>query len=256
MACTIIERVLIHFGYNDEAMTVVRGLLSDSMFPVVEILKDIFIIAGYQPSGKYATAEDNSLRGLILIVYALNHVFGLRNPKTGEFLPSLDNIVTMCTYGDDILGTVSDVISEAFNVKEYQKLCEKLYGMKFTSTDKSDQVSEFVDRKNMSFLKRNFVFSKEFQRWMAPLHKDSIMKSLLWVLPSKSVSSEKQLVDTTCSALWELFFHTDADKFERVRDRLISSVHSVTDMKTEELDAYFPDRTTIMESVGFSPSSL
>jgi DNA polymerase III delta prime subunit len=69
-SATVVLNVLTHLGYNDYALNATRGILTDGLYPVVSVLGDIFIKPGMQPSGKYATAEDNSLRGLLMLMYA------------------------------------------------------------------------------------------------------------------------------------------------------------------------------------------
>jgi hypothetical protein len=64
---TVIINVLRELGYSEINLSVVQGILSDNLLPVIEALKDIYIVPGLQPSGKYATAEDNSLKGLMLL---------------------------------------------------------------------------------------------------------------------------------------------------------------------------------------------
>ena len=56
----IIFNILKYFGYNEKALKVTMGLLSDNMFPYICVLGDIFKVPGLQLSGKFATAEDNS----------------------------------------------------------------------------------------------------------------------------------------------------------------------------------------------------
>jgi hypothetical protein len=50
-------------------MKIVKGLLTDGLFPMVLMLGDLLMALGLQPSGKAATAEDNGISGVVNIMY-------------------------------------------------------------------------------------------------------------------------------------------------------------------------------------------
>jgi hypothetical protein len=119
-ANTIIYRVLKHFGYNEKALDVVCGILSDCLFPTLNMLNDIFVVPGLQPSGKYATAEDNSLKGTLLLMYAYE---SLRKGRGKGYFQD----TTITTYGDDAVGSVvNDAIVECI-IARYMQISVNLY---------------------------------------------------------------------------------------------------------------------------------
>lgn len=223
-ANSVVRNILETFGYSKEALKCVDVLLSENLFSYVNMNKDIFMVPGLQPSGKYATAEDNSLRGVILMMYAWYS--GGKSP--GTFFQNVRPI----TYGDDVLAAVKPESKDYFNNNFYQEACKKHFNMKYTSASKSADMKDFLSIEQVSFLKRSFRKRSEY--WIAPLDKDSIIKSLIWYIPSKFVSEEKQMTDTMNSSLWELFFHLNESEFNTVRREFIHLLSKHYELKEEE----------------------
>lgn len=236
MANTIVYKVLKYFKYKDFALTMVQGLLSDSLYPLVCLEGNLFYAPGFQPSGKYATAEDNSLRGLILMVYA----FAITHTPLGEShklnvtarydLKDFFSLFLPVTYGDDMLCAVKDEVKDTFNNITYAEAVKDLFNMEFTSSTKSVVLDKFVEPERMSFLKRTFRWNRLLNRYVACLSHDSIVKSLTWVLPSKAVgvSPEKQEFETIASALRELFFWCDSvEEYDILRSKFILNCKKV-----------------------------
>jgi len=67
-SASLIYKLCQRMGYNDEALRMLAGVLTDQIYPYISVNRDLFVVPGYQPSGKYGTAEDNSLRGLMLLM--------------------------------------------------------------------------------------------------------------------------------------------------------------------------------------------
>jgi hypothetical protein len=220
-ANTIIYLTLEFFGYNAEALQIAKGALSDNLHPTVVLEGDLFSAPSLQPSGKYATAEDNSLRGLVMLVYSFIDMCTAHGGKmqlTVKFKP--DDFwlyIRGQIYGDDLLAAVKLEAQPYFNNQTYQNFCKEIYGLDFTNALKTDTMEKFLTLDQISFLKRKFVFRKDLQKWVAPLDKESIMKSICYVLPSKVVSRDEQMIDSCTSALRELFFHLGKDDYAITR---------------------------------------
>jgi hypothetical protein len=238
-AYTIIIRVLAHFGYTDASIRIVQGLCSDNLFPLVDMLLDIILIACLQPSGKFGTAEDNSLRNLIIAMYIWYSI-----PE----LSGLDffDYVLMRSYGDDISAASKH---DAFNNISYQRGCKELLGMDFTATDKGSVMEKFLDGTKMSFLKRKFRFNPAFGRYMAPLDVSSVNKMLSWRMPSQVDTPEEQLESTLQSALWELALNSDAEKHRCMRDELIGWMVEAYAADAKHLEKVLPTHDKIVESI-------
>lgn len=205
--------VLKSLGYSAPLLRVVQTCLTENLFPLVNILNDVFYLL-IQISGKYATAEINSGDNVIALMYAW-----YSHPK----LVNLDffDFVKPKTYGDDITGPVKDEVIPYFNNIYYSKFCEEVYGMKFTTADKTAEMPLFNTFDTVDFLKRKIVFSRGKNKWMGQLDIESIAKSLMWTIPSENVSPSDQLIGTVTSALWEGFMHLEEKEFESFRDDLV-----------------------------------
>jgi hypothetical protein len=240
MANTIVYKVLKHFGYSDEALTLVRGCLSDNLFPFIAMQGEVMKIPGFQPSGKYATAEDNSLRGLCLLVYAW---FDLIDNE--HFFDNVRPVI----YGDDMLAAVKVKYAALFNNNIFQTYAESVYGMEFTNAQKSDDMRPFLNLSEISFLKRNFVYREDLQRWVAPLDKLSIMKTICYYLPSNEVSERDQIIDSCVSAMRELYFHCLEPEFMDRRERFIEILKEVYEVDDVEIRCKFPSFNAITKSL-------
>lgn len=216
-AYTVIWNVLKEFGYNDAALNCLRGLITDLLHPYINVCSDIFSVPGLQPSGMYGTAENNSLRGVIMLMYAFY------NTKGCEALSFFD-CVTPVTYGDDVLASVDEKVSDVFNNLTYATFCEQVYKLTYTSAAKDETLKKFVTVKECSFLKRQFVYREDLNFTTALLNLDSVVKSLEWYIPSKSITTEEQMKATLVSALWELATRTTRRQYEYVSNRLMRMV--------------------------------
>jgi len=208
-ACTVIWRVLKNKGYSDYAARIVQALLSENMFPLIWMLGAIMSVSGMQPSGMYGTAENNSIRGIVMLLYAWTTLF-----------PDLDffSFILPWTYGDDLLAAIKTDALKFFNNQVYADFCATHYNMAFTSAQKSKEIEKFLDVHHASFLKRRFAVSPLTGKWVGRLEMSSIVKSACFIIPSKHVSREEQVIDISRSTLWEYFFHCETQpQFEAVR---------------------------------------
>lgn len=251
-ANTVVFRALQKLGYNDHALNMVRGILSDNMYPTVMMRGDLFAAPALQPSGKYATAEDNSLRGLILLVYAwITECTGFgaecsHRAKTSRFKPEdFFSQIEPIIYGDDMLAGVKPSAKKFFNNQTYQTFCKEVYGLDFTSASKSSVMTKFLAWENTSFLKRKFVYREDLSHWVAPIDISSIMKSICYYLPSKTVSREDQLIDSCVSALRELFFHLPEDEYDDRRHLFAHICGEIFTLDPIDIIKMFPRFDTI-----------
>lgn len=236
-ACTVVHDVCKRMGYNDQAMSYVVGALSDNLFPYTDMNGDIFCSPGHQPSGKYATAEDNGIRGNLLLRYAWYVTIG---EDLFDKMPFRE-FVRPYTYGDDVLAAVKPKVQDIFNCVVYAKFVEEIYGMEFTTASKSLDIVKFVDVSTMTFLKRTFKFHKGLGRVVAPLNMDSIYRSLEWIMPSAFVNSDMQFLQTLNSALRELYFHIDDEKtFETLRSKFVKSYCSYYEVEESVVQESLP----------------
>lgn len=215
MWSSIICNVYLHFGFNDSAMNKVTGLLSDAIFSFIIMNADVYSKVGLVRSGEYATAEGNTGKGLCMLMYVW-----YANPNLAH-LNFFEHVLPVL-YGDDCLIGIKveseEFVLPYFNNFTYKADCLKYFGMKTTPAHKGEDFQEYLQFEDVSFLKRNFVWNEEFERYIAPLDLHSICKSLHWYMPSTAVTREHQTISSLTSSLWELFFHCkNREQFERVR---------------------------------------
>jgi len=216
MWSSVVLNVLREFGYNESALKKVQGILSDSIYPMITLLTDVFMKFGMVLSGKYATAESNTGGGLCMLMYAW-----YANPLLAD--KDFFEYVLPLLYGDDFLVGIKrgceDTIGELFNNLTYQRDCKEYFNMKITPSQKDGVFEKFLSFDNISFLKRNFVWHDLYGKFVAPLSLNSIRKSLMWYMPSVAVTREHQTIASLSSSLWELFLHCKSrDQFENVRN--------------------------------------
>lgn len=212
-ASTVVYNVCKALGYTDLCMKVVNGILSDDLFPMMELCKDLFSKPGVVASGRYATAESNSLRGVIFLMYAW-----YKNPDTRDF--DFFEKVRPVTYGDDVLAAIKEDVLDRFNSVKYGLMCQEYFNMKFTSAAKNEVSSEYETLDTCSFLKRTFSLYTN-GKYVAKLDSSSIHRAVQWINPSKVVTECDQTVGCLRSMLYESFFHTDEENFNVVRDAFV-----------------------------------
>lgn len=210
-AASIVAKVCKALGYNESAMKIVETMAGDNLFPLVSILKDLSSVVALQPSGKYATAEDNSLRGLVMVLY-----FWYTHPKLSTYDFWSETVVFI--YGDDILMSVSDVCGKYLNQVTYAQYCESVLGLGFTSSTKKGVSEMFTPIVDCSILKRKFIYKADVDNYVAALNLASIRRSLMWYLRSGSVTVAEQFTGTLRSAARELFHHLNREEYCEFRD--------------------------------------
>jgi len=125
----------------------------------------------------------------------------------------------MVTYGDDVLGAVKPEYIDLFNNVVYASLCKELYNMTFTPAAKTGELVPYMTIDEVSFLKRTFEKKQGNDYYFAPLTLSSVEKTISWVIPSKSVTEENQIVSACTSFMTECFFHCDTeDQYIELRD--------------------------------------
>jgi hypothetical protein len=100
--------------------------------------------------------------------------------------------------------------------------------------DKESESVPYIHIDDVSFLKRKWRFDMDVGAYLCPLEEDSIRKSLMCWLPSKTIDQHAQMVAVMQSAAREYFWY-GREKFEYERKFLMSLAsqepycHYVTD---------------------------
>lgn len=222
-AGSVVYQVCKKMGYSGAALKILSGLISDNLHPFVVLKQDVFELPGYQPSGKYGTAEDNSIRGVLMLMYIWYHP--TFHTELGH-LSFFDKVLPY-VYGDDVVAAVKQDVSVYYNNLTYSSACEMYLGLGCTPASKGAEFTPFVELDTMMFLKRKFRKHKEFERVVAPLDLDSLMKTLSWHIPSNSISAAEQVEAAVDSVVRELFFHCDLVEFTKITERLYAHAEGV-----------------------------
>jgi hypothetical protein len=200
-------------GYSDDALLMLRGYLSDTLFSHVEAYNDVWKVPGIQTSGGNSTAETNTARTNLM-----KQIFWF----TLEISRRLDffKCVKSDDFGDDLNSSVKQEAIGQFNNVTFQKFCKEHLGMTFTSSLKTDEMKEYLYIEECTFLKRNFVYDGELQRWKAPLDISSIVRSLEWYTPSKVLPIHEHRSFCLVSAMWELTLHLNRSDWLDLTNKL------------------------------------
>jgi len=204
-------------GFDEEDLMIMRGLATDTCNPVYELDGLWLKFGSSSPSGHGLTVV---LNGIINSFYARIAYYVTRNKQgvTTEETKDFNDVVAFMSYGDDNVMSVSEK-AKFFNHCTYQEAL-KVYGLNYTMADKTTESVPYIHMKEASFLKRTWVWSEEFGRYMAPLEQSSIFKMLHTFTVSKVSSRQQQLADILRSANQEFFMHGD-QIFTESREKLM-----------------------------------
>jgi hypothetical protein len=108
------------------------------------------------PSGHFFTTILNSLTNCFILFYAWSYLSEQNLNTLENSLAGFRKHVTLTVYGDDLIFSVSQEASEFFNGLTF---CEAIRhtGVSATNADKSGEVTEWTEQKNLTFLKRSFI---------------------------------------------------------------------------------------------------
>lgn len=214
VSSTVTFNVCRELRMNKKCLRMLQGLLTDMLFPVICMNNDLFMKPGNQPSGWYATAEENSKRAVILLILAW-----LLNPLLRRF-NFFENVVPT-TYGDDLAAAISEKVKDIYNNLSFAVICNKHFNLEYTSPDKVSELTPYCSVDELTFLKRRFD-KKIGGKYVGCLDMNSIYKSLEWSIPSQHVTEFERMCDNVTSMLWELFLHSeDAAQYYRLKMFLI-----------------------------------
>lgn len=201
-------RVLINLskrfcGTTEEDAFVMWCLLI-SLFNSVHITgKEIYQWTHSLPSGHYLTAIINSI--FVLLSFCI--IFQMHKEKSSY--TTARRFYKQCgkvAYGDDHIITVPNSEPD-FNQQTLTGLFKKI-GLSYTMEDK-DAVAEAPFRKitDISYLKRKFVFNKEYQQWLSPLDLKTVLESPMWI--HKCPDPVAQVSEQIDNSLRELAMHEE-----------------------------------------------
>lgn len=192
----LIDIAKLSENYSEIDLQVMWCIAYDTAFPTVDFNGDLLQFLGSNPSGHPLTVIINSLVNSLYQRYAYNFL----NPK--QEVDSFRKQVRLITYGDD------NTMNSRVNWFNHTAISDELskIGVIYTMADKEAESVPFIHMKDVSFLKRTWVWNHELKTYLAPLEHDSIEKMLMTWTRSK-IAEEAQVLAVVESAISEYFFY-------------------------------------------------
>ncbi len=194
---TLILRMADLAKYSDADKTVLRGYLTDCIFPLILMKNDLLEMPNINVSGRVGTAEFNSL--CLSIIYRMVFYYLSANQPGDD---SFEDVITLITYGDDSkAGSKVDY----FTQETFSRGC-RYFGIVATTAAKTDDFVDFVDFDGEEFLHRTWRWDEEYAVWCAPLDVKSMARSLT-LNNTSQIGVDLQTRSATESINWELAQH-------------------------------------------------
>lgn len=153
--------------WKEEYSNIIRGIASDTAFPLCIMNGDLVQFWGSNPSGHPLTVIINSLVNSLYMRYAW--------VKSGHDLCAFKKHVHLMTYGDDnVMGIDKNVPTFDHTVIQ-ERLAE--IGVVYTMADKERESIPRINISEISFLKRFWRWEPELQQHVAQLEEASLAKS-------------------------------------------------------------------------------
>lgn len=202
---------LVNEWYADD-FGIVRDVLFESVASAIHICgAHVYRVFHGNPSGNPFTAVMNSICNVFLIKYAYL-VLGV---PVYRDLSDFRQDVALAVYGDDNVLAVSSR-APWFNGVSISEVLKNV-GMIYTNSDKTNDVVEFIDWSELSFLKRKFLLDEQVERYTAPLDPDSIFEQINWI--REGVAPWDALYANFETVLIESFHHGESF-FQDLKDKI------------------------------------
>lgn len=195
----IIEVIRDSGRFDEEDIRVIRGISYDIAFPLVDFNGDLVQFYGSNPSGHPLTVTINGIVNCIYMRYCYYQLNPLKEVQTFQ------RNVRLMTYGDDnVMGVSND--APWFNHTTIASTIGK-DGIVYTMPDKTSESVPYSNIRDVSFLKRSFVWDADVNATLCPLEHDSIEKMLMTWVRSRTISEQEQAIAVMSSALREYFYY-------------------------------------------------
>lgn len=198
-AFDVIKAVCKAAGYTDSELKVISGIAADTAFAWLDFNGDLVEFFGGNPSGHALTVIINGIVNCLYMRYAF--IVTGNKENADEF----KQYVKLMTYGDDNNMGVSDEASFFSHTSIQQVLGD--VGIEYTMADKTSETVPYIDIDDSSFLKRKWVYDPDIGAYVGPLEEESIIRSLMIAVSSKTISAQHQILDIIGSAVREYFYY-------------------------------------------------
>lgn len=189
----VIVAIAERAGYSEEDICVLNNVFADIIYHLVNVDGDLVQFMKGHASGHALTVIINSIANSILM--RIMYQFIMKD------LCSFNSLVKLMTFGDDNISGVSPLIPEFNQVAITEAFA--FFDIVYTMADKEREVVPYIPLSECDFLKRRWVFDTTYRVYRAPLQIESIIKSLLYRVDSKSCSDIQHTRDVLRSAQLE-----------------------------------------------------
>lgn len=221
-------------GYTYTDIAKMRVIADEKTTPFIWFNGTLIQCNFSHTSGNGCTAPIGSIAGLMMLCMAF---YKLEDPDGDRLLKALDFIRSI-HLGDDGASTVVRKDEHSFNFLSLQGVLGE-WGITITPPDKESIPTEFQDLEKEDFLKRHFHFCPKRNSIVGKLDAKSLLKSLLYYLPSKVEETNVQLGQAMSSVLKEASLHEEEvfDKFHK----FIRKVSEKNDIPVVHIDKTYDD---------------
>lgn len=264
IAFYVIRRICEASGnYAMEDLQVIAGIAEDIAFPLVDYNGDLIEFLGSNPSGHVLTVIINCIANCLYMRYTYAQLGKVEEPEISQrtMVRTFKENVRLITYGDDNAMGVSPS-RPWFNHTRIQEELGKV-GITYTMADKEARSVPYIDIDHVSFLKRTWRWDDELKAYVCPLEHESIEKSLMVSVRSRTITKEEQALEIMHSAVMEYFWY-GREVFDIKRELLIETAHEIgitwllaaKPFPTwETLERRFNGTPEICENLGANPNS-
>jgi len=244
-AMDVIIAVCEHAGYNEDELRILHGIKADAAFPLYNFFGDLIEFLGTLPSGHPLTVVLNSLANCLYMRYCYASVSPEGNAD------NFKKHVALMTYGDDnIMGISPD--APWFNHTTIQKVLASI-GITYTMADKEQESIPYIHIDDCTFLKRSWRWDEDLQDYVGPLPEDSIAKSLMVGVESKSETRQNVAIQNIANATREYFLF-GREVFEE-RSRMLQDIVVECNLQHYVVESTFPTWEQLVEDFESERSS-
>lgn len=198
-------------SYTDRDRTIMASIVSEIVNPIIVYDGAVLMLFGSNPSGQNLTVIINCIVNSLLLRCAFYKIYP--NSRIGDFRKH----VSIQTYGDDVLGSVSNK-RKKFNVVSVSAYLDK-YNIKFTNPGKERAERAFLEDHELEFLKRTNYYNKDLAHNIGILAESSIHKRLHVHLRSLELGMREHSAINIDTCLKDYFFY-GREKYEEMFDKL------------------------------------
>ena len=214
-------RILIDFAkycdYSCEDIMAMEAMCGDLVYAIINFNGDLIgLTEGSHISGNSLTVILNGICGsLNMRCYFYSTLY--KDTPT-QNLADFQAFVALITYGDDNLGSSHDDLN--FTIKGASEFLAE-YGQTYTMPDKDSELTDYLDKEDLEFLKRKNVYHPKLNTSLGALVDKSCFKMLHYYLRDKTCPNTEEYacalnIDT---ALSEWFNHGE-EVYEKRREQL------------------------------------